>query len=93
MAVEITHVRLSAGGSTHERITDYKWRSSETDDVNSSSKPAMVDWIENESGKAYVGSGANRASVGAVKAADGQPYLRTHADGQWTNNLLSLPGF
>ena len=93
MAVEITHVRLSSGGSTHEHITDYRWRSLEDGEINGSSKPAMVDWLENKGGKAYVGSGSSRVSVGVVKPAQGRPYLRTYADGQWTNNLLSLPRF
>ena len=92
MAVQITHVRLSSGGSTHEHITDYRSRSLDDGEVNSSSKPTMVDWIQNQ-GKAYVGNGASRVSVGVVKPAHGQPYRRTYAHGQWTNNLLSLPRF
>ncbi len=31
-----------------------------------------------------------KAYVGVVREAGKQPYLRTHADGQWNNNLLSL---
>lgn len=34
-------------------------------------------------------SGA-RAYVGVVRPANHAPYLRTYADGKWTNNLLSL---
>lgn len=33
-----------------------------------------------------------RSEVGVVKPKDGHaPYLRTHADGTWNDNLLSLP--
>jgi len=33
-----------------------------------------------------------KAYVGVVHPTDGRaPYLQTHADGVWTNNLLSLP--
>lgn len=32
-----------------------------------------------------------RANVGVVRPAHGRPYLRTYADGVWTDNLLSLP--
>lgn len=53
----------------------------------------MVDWIENKKGKAFVGSGSQRVEVGVVSPSGGQPYLRTYADGVWTNNLLSLPEF
>jgi hypothetical protein len=31
-----------------------------------------------------------RSEVGVVRPASGAPYLRTHADGVWNNNLLSL---
>jgi len=32
----------------------------------------------------------NRVEVGVVHPTHGAPYLRTYADGQWDNNLLSL---
>lgn len=31
-----------------------------------------------------------RADIGVYRQAGKAPYLRTHADGQWDNNLLSL---
>ena len=31
-----------------------------------------------------------RADVGVVREAGKRPYLRTHADGYWNDNLLSL---
>jgi len=31
-----------------------------------------------------------RSNVGVVREAGKRPYLRTHADGSWNNNLLSL---
>lgn len=31
-----------------------------------------------------------RADIGVVHESGKAPYLRTHADGQWNNNLLSL---
>jgi hypothetical protein len=31
-----------------------------------------------------------RANVGVVREHGKAPYLRTHADGDWNNNLLSL---
>jgi hypothetical protein len=33
----------------------------------------------------------NYVDVGVVRPPVGPPYLRTHADGVWTNNLLALP--
>jgi len=32
-----------------------------------------------------------RADVGVVRPTNGRAYLRTYADGIWTDNLLSLP--
>jgi len=32
-----------------------------------------------------------RANVGVVRIAGRLPFLRTHADGDWNDNLLSLP--
>jgi Protein of unknown function (DUF3892) len=32
-----------------------------------------------------------RSDVGVVRSAGRAPYLRTYADGDWDNNLLSLP--
>jgi hypothetical protein len=31
-----------------------------------------------------------RADIGVVRTAGKAPYLRTHADGDWNDNLLSL---
>jgi hypothetical protein len=31
-----------------------------------------------------------RSEVGVVRPAGGAPYVRTYADGDWNNNLLSL---
>ena len=40
----------------------------------------------------YVLDAANgkRADIGVVRESGKVPYLRTYADGQWNNNLLSL---
>jgi len=32
-----------------------------------------------------------RSDVGVVRSPGRAPYLRTYADGDWNNNLLSLP--
>ncbi len=31
-----------------------------------------------------------RSDVGVVRPSGGRPYVRTYADGNWNNNLLSL---
>ena len=91
MAIEITDVRLS-GGSQHEHITHVRWRGIETGKSDSSTVATVVDWI-NDDGTAWVGTGADRIRVRVVRPVSGLRYLRTYADGLWTNNLLSLPRF
>lgn len=93
MAVRITHIRFSTTTKTHETITDYKWTNLQDSSTASSTKATMVDWIDNRGGHAVVSSGSTQVDVGVVHPASGQPYLRTHADGTWNNNLLSLPTF
>ncbi|HZL06523.1 MAG TPA: DUF3892 domain-containing protein [Coriobacteriia bacterium] len=92
MSVRITAIRLSQGGYTHEHITDVKWTSYENDSSGQSTKAATVEWIDN-GGAAYVESASTKVQVGVVKPQGGTPYLRTYANGTWTDNLLSLPRF
>lgn len=53
-------------------------------------KQQAVEWV-NEGHKLYVAGDEGPVSVHVVKADP--PYLRTAADGSWTNNLVSLPRF
>lgn len=81
-----------SGGTGHEHITRLWWTNPGTSKTGNNTRAELVAWIENEGGKAYVEDGAgHRADVGVVAPAYGSKYLRTHADGKWTNNLLSLP--
>lgn len=51
-----------------------------------------VQLIETKTDTFYVVSPAGkRADVGVVTPASGPKFLRTYADGIWTDNLLSLP--
>lgn len=91
MAIRITHIRLS-GGTNHEHIVHLWWTNPSTGKTGDNTRSEIVSWIEDDNGKAYVVDAAgHRADVGVVKPQVGAKYLRTHADGQWTNNLLSLP--
>lgn len=90
-SLTITHIRLS-GGTDHQHIVRYKWVDA-SGAGGDDDKPTMVNWIDNKNVTAYVGTGAGRVRVGVIHPQAGQPYLRTHADGNWTNNLLALPHF
>lgn len=92
MSIQITNVRYGSTRKTEDEIVRYKWHGLEADETRDNDKPSLVAWVEG-GGKAYVGTGSGRSQVGVVKPSNGQPYLRTYADGQWNNNLLSLPTF
>lgn len=92
MSIEITHVRYSGTQKTHESITAYKWVGREDGETGSSTKPSLVAWVDNNN-LAVVRSGAQQVRVGSAHPAHSPAYLRTYADGTWTDNLLSLPTF
>ena len=91
MAIYIT-ARHMEGGYRHEHIARVKWQN--TDDgskTGENGRQEIVGWIRNDKGKAYVWDGS-RAVI--VLVVDGTPpYLRTFADGVWTDNLLALPEY
>jgi hypothetical protein len=91
VTIRITAVRLT-GGQSHEHITHLWWTNPASGETGDNSRPQIVTWIEDDNGKAYVDDGrGNRADVLVVTPKYGDKYLRTHADGQWTDNLLALP--
>lgn len=88
--IQIIAVHIE-GGNGHEHISQVRWV-----DLDNNNKPGtstvaeMVQWIE-EGGKSIVRDEQRAVYVGVV---DADPkYIRTHADGVWTNNLLALPHF
>jgi len=52
----------------------------------------VIESIEAKSNTFFVLDPANgkRAYIGVVREPGKAPYIRTYADGQWNNNLLSL---
>jgi len=86
--VQVTCITKKNQGSTHEHIThlgnpvaQWHW-----------TREKVITSIEEKSNTFYVLnpiSGA-RADIGVVRESGKPPYLRTYADGQWNNNLLSL---
>ncbi|NYE17982.1 DUF3892 domain-containing protein [Microbacterium immunditiarum] len=93
MAIEITHVRFGGTIKTEDEIVRYRWKNTGTGTTGESDKPTLVAWVESNPGAAVVGSGTNRVQVGVVDPVRGRKYLRTYADGKWTNNLVNLPTF
>jgi hypothetical protein len=93
MAVQITHVRFGGTTKTESSIVRYRWVNPTNGKTGDNDKPSMVAFLDGKDGAAYVGSGATRVAVGVVRPESGAPYLRTYADGKWTNNLVNLPTF
>jgi Protein of unknown function (DUF3892) len=90
--IQVTAIRL-AGGESHEHITDVRWRSGSTS-AGQSTREAIVDWLSaSNANQAVVAEGSERVHVAVVRAPEQPPYIRTHADGKWTDNLLTLPLF
>lgn len=91
MSIRFTHIRLS-GGTSHQHITRLWWVNPGTGQTGNNSRSSLVSWIEDEGRKAYVEDrSGHRVNVGVVTPKFGEKYLRTFADGVWTDNLLALP--
>lgn len=93
MAIEITHVRFGSTKKTEDEIVRFRWTNITTGTTGDNDKRTMVAWVEKEENSAFAGSGSDHVEVRVVRPRFGQPYLRTYADGQWTNNLVNLPAF
>lgn len=91
VSIRITAVRLS-DGNDHEHIVRLWWVNPADSKTGDNSRAEIVNWIEHEGGKAYVEDArGHRQDVLVVTPHVGAKYLRTRADGVWTNNLLALP--
>lgn len=88
MTIYVT-ARHMEGGNGHEHIASVRWSDGARSDTTSRAR--MVVFIRDEHGDVRVSSGGREVQVGVVNATP--PYLRTHADGVWTDNLLALPTY
>jgi hypothetical protein len=89
--VNITEIHMSAAVPAHEHIASVRWRVSSSGETGQSTRAQMVDWIEGGGVARVRDSAGNEIAVGVVKATP--HYIRTYADGVWTDNLLSLPRY
>ena len=91
MAIRIIAIR-QAGGTSHQHIVRLWWTNPSSGESGDNSRAEIVAWIEDKNGKAYVEDfRGNRVDVYVVAPTYGEKYLRTKADGIWTDNLLALP--
>lgn len=88
--LRITHIRKKDRTSSHEHIThagnppNWFWTREE-----------IIKSIDNKTNTFFVldSKTGKRSDVGVVRPTYSSPYLRTHADGVWNDNLLSLPEY
>jgi hypothetical protein len=88
MSVEITHVHYSTSSETHESIDAYKYNYDGQTQTWFRWKADMVSFLE-----AGETAHVKTAAVGIVNDPPKAKYLRTHANGYYNDNLLSLPTF
>ncbi len=82
--VQVTCINKVPRNNPHEGITHlggsgWKW-----------TRQQVVDSIKAHSNTFYTFVNGKRADIGVVEGPNG-PYVRTHADGKWDDNLLALP--
>lgn len=89
--VQVTCITKSVPNGGHEHITHIGnphtpnggWKLT---------REAAIESIDNKTNTFYVldPNNGKRSNVGVVRPAGRPAYLRTHADGDWNDNLLSL---
>lgn len=87
----VTAVKFS-GGRSEEHIAVVRWLSTSDGTSKTSTVAAMVDWLS-RGNALYVAGHDGRVRVGVVRPTGRSPYLRTYANGKWTDNLKELPIF
>lgn len=85
--VFLTGIRLANGGHKNEHIVEVRWYNPKTEEKGIKSTAEMVRFILVERGEVWVVIDNKSVRVEAVDYR----YLRTQADDDLNNNLLSLP--
>jgi hypothetical protein len=88
--VKITAIHM-VGSEHHQHIAEMQWINPETGATGTSSREAMVEFVRNNPGQAYVQGPTERAFLRVREATP--PYVQTVADNTWTDNLLALPRY
>jgi hypothetical protein len=91
--IEITEIHMESGGTTHEHISNLKWKNTTTASEGQSTRQQIVDWLDIQGNQAVVQGKTTSVFVGVIRPQSEEPYVRTYADGVWTDNLLALPRY
>ncbi|HWK03618.1 MAG TPA: DUF3892 domain-containing protein [Puia sp.] len=81
--VQVTCINKMPRNDSHEGIThlggpNWRW-----------TRQQVILSIQDQSNTFYTFVNGKRADIAVVNGANGQ-YVRSHADGQWNDNLLAL---
>lgn len=85
--ITAAHLR---GGSGHEQIELVQWQDPRTLETGQSTREEIVEWVT-AGGDLRVRNHAEDVQVGVVEADP--PYIRAHAGGAWTDDLLAVPRY
>ena len=87
--LEVQCINKTDRYSAHDRIHSiggligtYRWKHEQQQ---------AIKWIEDGTFAYFVNKGGHEVKVVVAVAASGNKYLKTEADGEQPNNLLSLP--
>lgn len=87
----ITAVHM-AGGTQHQHIAGVRWLNGVSGKSDTTTTAAMIEFMD-KGNAVQVGGSDGPVTVSVVRPERGTPYLRTHADKQWNDNLLALPRY
>lgn len=83
---KIDGIRMSTTNGSYEHIIQVRY------DGQMWMREYVIRLIEMKTASFFVVCGRDRSEVGVVYPGGSRaPYIRTHADGKWDDNLLSLP--
>jgi hypothetical protein len=95
MAIQCLARRMARSGNGHEHIARIKWKDDADGEIRDNSTAEMVAFIEKHGEESVYcpdKNGGDSAWV-HVRRVGANKLLQTVTDGNFTNNLLSLPGF
>lgn len=88
--------RHMVGGERHEHIAEVKYVNKDGN-VREVSRETIVAWLdESKDNQAIVRAREDHTKyvyVGTVHPDHAPAFIRTYANGKWTDNLLSLPEY
>lgn len=86
--------REMSGGTGHEHIIRLWWSDQTTGQNGDMDIGTATQWLDKPANRAYVKDQmfpGQYVEAFVVKPQYGHWYIRTHANGRWTDNFLALP--